>query len=290
MEPGRVAIGTWSGGRYLGFGERVDEDRLERLLTPGDGNRHDHHRRHLRPGRGRLAARPRARRRRPRRLQPDRRRRPRLLRGRAGRPAWLPALHRRAAPRARRVRRPTCGWPPSAASSASAPIASTCSCCTTRTASATRRRTSGTGWPRCGTTGSPPRSAVAPGPANGFTLDLLDCFERFGDRIDWAMVILNPLEPWPGELVLDAAAAAGIDVITRVVDYGGLFWDDLSRGHTTSPSTTTAASGPRAGSSAGASGSTRVRPIAERSGADARCSSPVAGTSPIRPFAAWRRP
>ena len=48
---------------------------------------------------------------------------------------------------------------------------------------------------------------VAPGPANGFTLDLIDCFERFGDRIDWAMVILNPLEPWPGELCLDAAAA-----------------------------------------------------------------------------------
>ena len=48
---------------------------------------------------------------------------------------------------------------------------------------------------------------VAPGPANGFTLDLIDCFERFGDRIDWAMVILNPLEPWPGELCLAAAAA-----------------------------------------------------------------------------------
>ncbi len=70
---------------------------------------------------------------------------------------------------------------------------------------------------------------VAPGPANGFTLDLLDCFERFGERIDWAMVILNPLEPWPGELVLDAAAAAGIGVITRVVDYGGLFWGDVAR-------------------------------------------------------------
>jgi aryl-alcohol dehydrogenase-like predicted oxidoreductase len=68
---------------------------------------------------------------------------------------------------------------------------------------------------------------VAPGPANGFTLDLIDCFERFGDRIDWAMIILNPLEPWPGELCLDAAAARDIKVITRVVDYGGLFFDDL---------------------------------------------------------------
>ncbi|MGH2858691.1 MAG: aldo/keto reductase [Solirubrobacteraceae bacterium] len=71
---------------------------------------------------------------------------------------------------------------------------------------------------------------VAPGPANGFTLDVIDCLERFGDRIDWAMVILNPLEPWPGELCLDAASAAGVSVITRVVDYGGLFFDDLRPG------------------------------------------------------------
>ena len=68
---------------------------------------------------------------------------------------------------------------------------------------------------------------VAPGPANGFTLDLIDCLERYGALIDWAMIILNPLEPWPGELCLRAARAAGVDVITRVVDYGGLFFDDL---------------------------------------------------------------
>ena len=72
---------------------------------------------------------------------------------------------------------------------------------------------------------------VAPGPANGFTLDLIACLERFGERIDWAMIILNPLEPWPGELVLDAAARHEVKVITRVVDYGGLFWDDLRPGH-----------------------------------------------------------
>ncbi len=48
---------------------------------------------------------------------------------------------------------------------------------------------------------------VAPGPANGFTLDMINCMERFGERIDWAMIILNPFEPWPGELCLDAAAA-----------------------------------------------------------------------------------
>jgi aryl-alcohol dehydrogenase-like predicted oxidoreductase len=68
---------------------------------------------------------------------------------------------------------------------------------------------------------------VAPGPANGFTLDLIDCLERFSAQIDWAMIILNPLEPWPGELVLDAAAAHDVDLITRVVDYGGLFHDDV---------------------------------------------------------------
>jgi aryl-alcohol dehydrogenase-like predicted oxidoreductase len=45
------------------------------------------------------------------------------------------------------------------------------------------------------------------------------------------MVILNPLEPWPGELCLDAAAEHEIRVITRVVDYGGLFWDDVAPGH-----------------------------------------------------------
>jgi aryl-alcohol dehydrogenase-like predicted oxidoreductase len=74
------------------------------------------------------------------------------------------------------------------------------------------------------------RIGVAPGPANGFTLDLISCLERFGERIDWAMIILNPLEPWPGELVLDAAARHDVKVITRVVDYGGLFWDDLRPG------------------------------------------------------------
>jgi aryl-alcohol dehydrogenase-like predicted oxidoreductase len=71
---------------------------------------------------------------------------------------------------------------------------------------------------------------VAPGPANGFTLDLIACLERFGERIDWAMIILNPFEPWPGELCLEAAARHGVRVITRVVDYGGLFWGDLRPG------------------------------------------------------------
>ena len=72
---------------------------------------------------------------------------------------------------------------------------------------------------------------VAPGPANGFTLDLIDCVERFGELIDWAMIILSPMEPWPGELVLEAAATHDVRLIARVVDYGGVFHDDVRSGH-----------------------------------------------------------
>jgi aryl-alcohol dehydrogenase-like predicted oxidoreductase len=72
---------------------------------------------------------------------------------------------------------------------------------------------------------------VAPGPANGFTLDLIGCLERFSAQIDWAMIIMGPLEPWPGELVLGAARAHDVNLITRVVDYGGIFHDDVLAGH-----------------------------------------------------------
>ncbi len=73
---------------------------------------------------------------------------------------------------------------------------------------------------------------VAPGPANGFTLDLISCIERFGELLDWGMIILSPMEPWPGELVLDAAKRHGVKLITRVVDYGGVFHGDVRLGHT----------------------------------------------------------
>ena len=36
-EPGLSAIGSWSGGRYLRFGEAIEPERLESLLRPGDG-------------------------------------------------------------------------------------------------------------------------------------------------------------------------------------------------------------------------------------------------------------
>lgn len=76
---------------------------------------------------------------------------------------------------------------------------------------------------------------VAPGPANGFTLDLVLCLERFQGLINWAMIILNPLEPWPGRLVLPAAEKTGTKILTRVVDYGGLFHDDVKPGHAFAP-------------------------------------------------------
>jgi aryl-alcohol dehydrogenase-like predicted oxidoreductase len=77
---------------------------------------------------------------------------------------------------------------------------------------------------------------IAPGPANGFTLDLIGCLERFGECIDWAMLILNPLEPWPVGLSLPACEKHGVKVLTRVVDYGGVFHGDVGgAGHVFKP-------------------------------------------------------
>jgi aryl-alcohol dehydrogenase-like predicted oxidoreductase len=106
---------------------------------------------------------------------------------------------------------------------------------------------------------------VAPGPANGFTLDLIGCFERYGELIDWAMVILNPLEPWPGELVLPAAERHGVRVITRVVDYGGLFHDDVLPGHDF-PERDHRRFRPAGWVEAGREKLDRMRPVAERHG------------------------
>jgi aryl-alcohol dehydrogenase-like predicted oxidoreductase len=107
------------------------------------------------------------------------------------------------------------------------------------------------------------RIGVAPGPANGFTLDLIACLERFGAAIDWAMIILNPLEPWPGELCLDAAARHEVKVLTRVVDYGGLFWGDL-RADTELAKHDHRAFRPAGWIEAGLEKLERLRPFAER--------------------------
>ena len=105
---------------------------------------------------------------------------------------------------------------------------------------------------------------VAPGPANGFTLDAIGCFERFGALIDWAMLILNPLEPWPGELALGAAAAAGVQVIARVVDYGGALPRRRRPRARSSAPATTAPSGRPGWVEEGLARIERMRPIADR--------------------------
>ena len=101
------------------------------------------------------------------------------------------------------------------------------------------------------------RLGVAPGPANGFTLDVIDCLERFGDRIDWAMVILNPLEPWPGELVLPAAERHGVKRDHPRRRLRRALPRRRARRATSSRATTIAASARRAGSRPGARSSTR---------------------------------
>jgi aryl-alcohol dehydrogenase-like predicted oxidoreductase len=106
---------------------------------------------------------------------------------------------------------------------------------------------------------------VAPGPANGFTLDVIGCFERYGEVIDWAMLILNPLEPWPGELAVAAAPAHDVKVITRVVDYGGLFHDDVLPGHEFPPGDHRGFR-PDGWVEAGRARLGRMRPYAERHG------------------------
>jgi aryl-alcohol dehydrogenase-like predicted oxidoreductase len=63
---------------------------------------------------------------------------------------------------------------------------------------------------------------VAPGSELEFSTDALECFARFGGLMDWALIKLSPLEPMPGELYLHAAVAAQINVISRICGYGGL--------------------------------------------------------------------
>jgi hypothetical protein len=36
-EPDHVAVGTWSGGKFMRFGEAVEDERLLAIFRPGDG-------------------------------------------------------------------------------------------------------------------------------------------------------------------------------------------------------------------------------------------------------------
>ena len=263
--PTQTAIGTWSGGRFMHFGEPLDDERLLALLRPDDAIRTvitaDVY------GAGdadRMLG----------RALEGLPREEYVLVGavghdfyegeRAGREG-LPPLHRPLAARPGPVRLLPAPRDGGVARALRRRRASTCCCCTTPTASATRARRCGTGWRALRDAGLTELIGVAPGPANGFTLDLIDCFERFGERIDWAMVILNPLEPWPGELALPAAAKHGVKVITRVVDYGGLFGGDLPT-RPRSAARDHRAFRPAGWIEAGLERIERMRPIAERHG------------------------
>ena len=109
------------------------------------------------------------------------------------------------------------------------------------------------------------RLGIAPGPANGFTLDVIYCLEKFGEVIDWAMLILNPLEPWPVGLVLPACEKHGVKVLTRVVDFGGLFFGDMKPGHQFKPGDHRAYR-PEGWVEHGLEKIEKMRPIAERHG------------------------
>jgi len=109
------------------------------------------------------------------------------------------------------------------------------------------------------------RLGLAPGPANGFTLDVIHCLERFGEVIDWSMLILNPLEPWPVGLALPACEKHGVKVLTRVVDFGGLFFGDMKAGHEFKPGDHRAYR-PEGWVEHGLEKIERMRPIAERHG------------------------
>ncbi len=106
---------------------------------------------------------------------------------------------------------------------------------------------------------------TAPGPANGFTLDTIHNIETYGELIDWTMVILNPLEPWPVGLALEAHAKHNVRVLTRVVDYGGVFTDEFSADHEFKPGDHRTYR-PAGWVGHGIEKMERMRPIAERHG------------------------
>jgi aryl-alcohol dehydrogenase-like predicted oxidoreductase len=228
-EPGRSAIGTWSGGRFLHFGEAIDEQRLEALLRPGGGidtvltaDAYGQGEADRVLGRA-LAGVPRG---------------DYCLAGAVGHDFYE---GERDGPRGfprftdPRLRGPGeyAGYLRTAAERSLERIGADFFDLLLLHNPDRIGYTSEAVWDGMAAlreAGLAGQVGIAPGPANGFTLDLISCLERFGERIDWAMIILNPFEPWPGELCLDAAARNEVKVLTRVVDYGGLFWGDLRPG------------------------------------------------------------
>jgi aryl-alcohol dehydrogenase-like predicted oxidoreductase len=261
---GHVAVGTWSGGRFMHFGDPLDDDRMESLLRPGDGIRtlitadtYGAGEADTLLGRALLGV-------------------PRsdyALVGAIGHDFYTG--ERQGAKGFPRFTDPSLRGPDGYADYVRMAVERSLERCGVDAFDLLLLHnpdrtgyTSEAVWDALESVradGLTARLGVAPGPANGFTLDLIDCFERFGERIDWAMVILNPLEPWPGELVLDAARRHDVQLITRVVDYGGLFHDDVLDGHPF-PKWDHRRFRPDGWVEAGRARMEAIRPIAERHG------------------------
>jgi aryl-alcohol dehydrogenase-like predicted oxidoreductase len=228
-QPGRVAIGTWSGGRFLHFGEAIDEDRLAALLRPGDGidtvisaDAYGQGGADSVLGRA-LEGAPRASFTAVGAVGHD------FYEGEREGPKGFPRFTDP------RLRGPDqyAGYLRMATERSLERIGIDSFDLLLLHNPDRTGYTSEAVWEGMAAlreAGLAERIGVAPGPANGFTLDIISCLERFGEVIDWAMIILNPFEPWPGELCLEAAGRHDVRVITRVADYGGVFWGDMRAG------------------------------------------------------------
>ena len=263
-EPGRTAIGTWSGGRYLRFGEAVEEDRLAALLRPGGGIdtvlTADAY------GQGdadRVLG----------RALSGTRREEFCLVGAVGHDFYAgerdgPRGFPRFTDPGLRGPGEYAGYLRMAAEQSLERIgADSFDLLLLHNPDRTGYSSEAVwdGMEALREAGLAGQIGVSPGPANGFTLDLIACLERFGELIDWAMIILNPFEPWPGELCLEAAARHDVKIITRVVDFGGLFWGDLQPGMEL-PAGDHRAFRPSGWIEEGLAKLDRIGPIAERSG------------------------
>ena len=284
---GHVAVGTWSGGRFMRFGEPISDERLEALLRPGDGidtlitaDAYGAGEADSLLGRA-LAGVPRA----------DYALvgavGPRLLRGRARRRQGLPALHRPAPARPGRLRRlPAHG-------SRAQPRALRRRLL--RPAAAAQPRPARLRVPR-GLGGAAraarrgPGARARPRPRPGQRLharrDRLLRALRRADR-------LGDADPQPVRALARRAGARRRRAPRREGDHArGRLRRPLPRRRAprarASSRTTTAASGPRAGSRPAASGSSGSGRSPTATGSR-RSSSRACGTSPTTPSSAWRR-
>ena len=203
---GHVAVGTWSGGRFMRFGEPISDERLEALLRPAEAS--------TRSSRPTPTA--------PARPTPT-----------GPRPAGVPRAHyRSSAPSATTSTRASATAPrvsrasPTRGCAGPTGIATTSAWRSSGASSAAGRLfellllhnpdrrgfESPEVWDalrELRDDGLAGEIGVAPGPANGFTLDLIGCFERYGDVIDWAMLILNPSSPGPASWPSTPRSATG---------------------------------------------------------------------------------